>query len=246
MGKHQPDFVFHLAAYGVQARDRDPRLALDINVGGSVSVLEACASAHVSAVLQVGTSHEYGGSPSPIPESHPLQPAGIYGATKAAAMIVGRTLATSLGVRWVGLRPFVTFGPGEDRAKLVPYVITTALAGKPIKTSVTTQVRDLIYVADLVEGMALAANSNVPAGTVLNLATGHGRSLREFLTEIASYIPGATLDQELSPPRGDDVENQVADTRNAARWIPEWKPRSDLTGPIAATVDSFRNSMERP
>ena len=245
------DIVFHLAAYAVQPRDRDPQLALKINVLGSTLLLDAMArtssASRLLRFVQIGTSHEYGGSDQPISEDHPLVPMGIYGATKAAAMIVGRTRARELGISWTGLRPFVTFGPSEDPEKFVPYVIRTALAGQPIETTDGRQVRDFLYVKDLVAGMVCAAVSEATTDRIVNLASGEGRTLADLLQRIVDHIGGRVelrLGARLRRP--DDMAIQVADVSLSRRLIPEWRPKYSIDAAIRETVDWYAGKQDRP
>lgn len=234
----RPEVVFHLAAYGVQARDRELERAIAVNVAGAAAVVSGAHAARSRRVIQIGTSHEYGGADGSISEEAPLEPTGIYGATKAAGMVVGRARARELGVPWTGLRPFVTYGPAEDEEKLVPYVITRALRGEPVTTTAGEQIRDLTYVEDLVHAMALAACADLPPGEVLNLGSGEPRRLLDVLRLLAQILPTADIRPGQRPPRPDDVSRQVADVSKQRRLLP-WRPEVTLERGLRRTVEFY-------
>lgn len=235
-----PDVLFHLAAYAVQPRERDAQLAISINIAGSAAVVEGAAEAGTQIVVQVGTSHEYGGAPEPIRETHPLNPTGIYGASKAAGMIVGRTRAYELGVRWIGLRPFVTFGPREDEDKLVPYIITRAMRGEPVVTTDGSQVRDILYVSDLVHVIALLARTEMSSGEIVNIGTGVGTSLRTLMDSIRQIIPGGDYCFGERNARPDDIPVQIADVSKLGGLLAQWKPSYSTLEAIAETVRFYQ------
>jgi nucleoside-diphosphate-sugar epimerase len=237
-----PHVVFHLGAYGVQARDRDTDRAVAVNVRGSLAVVEGAARAGSDLVVQVGTSHEYGSSDRPLDEDSPLEPRGIYGATKAAGMIVGRGRARELGQRWAGLRPFTCYGPGEDRRKFIPDIVGRALVGEPVPTTEGRQVRDFVYAEDLAEGIALAGVVPLPQGQILNLGSGKGTSLREVIGMLSAMLPGADFRIGALPRRDDDVRCQIADTRRQRELLATWRPRTELSRGLRRVIDWLKTA----
>ncbi len=240
-----PEIVFHLAAYGVQPDQRDAEEATAVNVNGAVAVVDAAAESGARLFVQVGTSHEYGGSDQPLREDAPLNPVGIYGASKAAGTAASRARARRRGLRWLGLRPFVFYGPGEGAQKLVPYVITRGLCGEPVETSAGEQVRDFTYVEDMAAGIAAAALADLPDGEVLNLGSGEGLAITDVLAKLAVLIPGLDLRLGARLPRPDDVARQVADTRKQRRLLPHWRPKVFIDDGLKRTVAWYRGSRDR-
>ncbi len=233
----QPDAVLHLGAYGVQVEDREPHTAVAVNVQGSLAVVEGAAQARADLVVHVGTSHEYGSSKRPLVEEAPLNPRGIYGATKAAGMIVSRTHALELGQQWVGVRPFTCFGPGENRTKFIPQILGRALAGEPAPTTDGQQIRDFVYVEDVAEAIALAAVASLPQGQILNLGSGEATRLRDVIELVADIVPQADFRIGALPRRTDDVRCQVADTTRQRELLPAWRPRTELAQGLRHVID---------
>ncbi|MFH1130705.1 MAG: NAD-dependent epimerase/dehydratase family protein [Pseudomonadota bacterium] len=241
--EYEPRIVFHLAAYGVQARDRDSRKAIKINVAGSAAVVSAAAACKVERFVQIGTSHEYGESTEPLKENAQLHPTGLYGATKAAAMLIGQSLAAQHGLHWVGLRPFVTYGPFEDTDKFIPYVITQALCKKPIVTSSCEQVRDFTFVEDLVVGVAMSAAQRLESGTILNLGSGQGHSLAHIIKTLTVFFPNADLRIGSLLQRSDEMMYQVANTQHQQQLL-RWRPIVSLEQGLKKTVQWYANQEQ--
>jgi len=240
-----PELLFHLAAYAVQPRERDAQIAISINVAGSAAVIEGAAEGDVKGIVQVGTSHEYGGDDQPIDESHSLDPTGIYGATKAAAMIVGRARAREIGVRWLGVRPFVTFGPREDEDKLVPYIITRALRGEPVLTTDGSQNRDVLYVRDMVRAMALLAAADVPTGACVNIGSGRWTSLRAIMESIRELIPTGDYRFGARKARVDDIKSQIANNARLRKFLPGWVPEYSLRKALVETIHYYARKFAK-
>lgn len=235
-----PDMVIHVAAYGVHSRDRDLELALAVNVAGSIAVVDGAAKARAERIIQIGTSHEYGSSKDPIAEDYCPNPQGTYGATKAAGMIMGRSRAQELGTRWLGLRPFTVYGPGDQEDKLIPYMISNATSGRPVVTTRGDQIRDFIYIDDLVEGIALAAVCDLQSGDFLNLGSGQAVRLGTLFELIQRYFPEADLQIGGRPKRHDDIGIQVACTTKMKLALNNWTPSYSLNDGLQKTIEMFR------
>lgn len=238
----RPQLLIHCAAYGVQSRDRDAERATAVNVTGTLRLVVSAARAGVKTFLHVGTSHEYGEGPS-LAEDAPLHPVGIYGATKAVGTIVSRARAVELGLRWLGVRPFIVYGPGEDDDKLIPYAVRCGLAGKPVMATSGETIRDFTFVSDLVDGLVAATTTPLPSGTLVNLGSGVGTRIADVLHTIAELIDGTELVLGGRRPRPDDVAVQVADTARQRATL-GWMPTTSLRSGLTQTVDSFRAGRE--
>lgn len=241
----RPNFVFHLAAYAVQARHRDFRIALATNVNAALNLIEAASTAGVRGIVQVGTSHEYGAG-GPLSEDSALNPVGMYGASKAAGMILGRARARELGAHWLGVRPFVVYGPDEDEQKLIPHIVLNALRGERVITTTGEQVRDLIYVQDLVEAVACALVASPPAGEVLNVASGSGVPLARVFDILHGLLPRAVWERGARNLRPDDVQVQFASVQKLQHLLPWWRPRVGLEQGLGLVVEHYRRRVAAP
>jgi UDP-glucose 4-epimerase len=205
------DVVFHLAAYGVLSSERDPIAMLDGNAALTASVLLAAREWSAHRVVFAGSCSEYAPSEPGvfIDEEHPLRPTTLYGAAKAAATVYGTTLAAQLGVAFVPLRIFGTYGVGEANTRLLPYVIETLSAGGQPELTPGGHIRDFSNIEDVVDALLVAASHpNIEPGRPYNVCSGIPRKVSEVATRAAVLLGSseAALGLGRRPYRSDEAE----------------------------------------
>lgn len=169
--RHCIETVYHLASAGVRQGQTHPDDLACINTTGTFRLGRLAAAHGVKSFIHCGSALEYEWSDQPIDETVPLGAACAYGATKAAGWMLLDHLRRAESLPLVTVRPFAVFGPGESPDKLIPYVIRKALARETISLSSGSQVRDYLYVTDLVSALRRAAHQ-APAGAVFNIGVG--------------------------------------------------------------------------
>ena len=202
------DILFHLAAYGVDPDDRDAETMQAVNVAATGALVEAAAECGARGVVYAGSCAEYAGREDPIAEDAPLTTSNIYGASKAAGGMWGAALASRAGIPFCWLRLFGVYGPGEAPYRLIPYVIARLRRGKTVDLTPGAQLRDLMYIDDVITGLIHAAeltqkNSQGP----FNLCTGAGVAIRDVALAVAMAVeqPPALLAFGARPYRLDEA-----------------------------------------
>jgi nucleoside-diphosphate-sugar epimerase len=235
----RPSFVIHCAAYGVNYAEQDPNAALAVNVHGTLSLLEAAARHGAKRFVHIGSCFEYGSHPGRISEDAPLNPTAIYGATKAAATILLRERAHALGVLLVIARPFAIWGPGEAKYRVIPQVITACINQSALKLTSCEVLRDYMYIEDVAESiLALTTVPKIPSGTVVNIGTGNGVLLRDFVASVARHLGGQDLMQfGALPYRPTEMPSLVADTTRMQQLLGE--------GARTSVEEGLRRMMNR-
>lgn len=240
------DALVHLAALGVQSRDRDWARMVDANVAAPLALLDAAAEAGVSRVVAAGTCLEYrghgrlpgapaAGAPT-CGEDAPLETADGYGATKAAGGVVLRARARARGVPLRWLRLASMYGPGDDPGKLVPGALRAARAGSPYEMTAGEQVREWLHRDDAVDAVVRAAELGGEGVEVVNVGTGEGLRLLEVVRE-AFRAAGADPARVLAgarPYREGEVHRLVMDVSRAGAALGGWAPRVALADGLAA------------
>src|SRR3989449_4998766 len=142
--------------------------------------------------VQVGTCFEYGPSADgrPLAETDAPQPFNPYGAGKLAACLALRAFSEASGCQVLHVRPFTLFGPGEPPKRLTPTLFNAALDRAPARFSDGLQRRDFVYAADAGSFFAslLGARHRLPAWQVLNLCSGEGVRVRDFVETAAAVL----------------------------------------------------------
>lgn len=211
--------VVHLAALVDVAESLEkPRLYFDVNVLGTLNVLEAARRAEV--VVFASSAAVYGDPVRlPIDEEHPLRPLSPYGASKVAGEALVTAYAHNRGFRPVVLRLFNVYGPRQSRAYagVVAEFIKRVQRGEPpVIYGDGTQTRDLVFISDVVEYFARALASERVAG-VYNIGSGKPTSVLELAETVARALGRPDLRPLHAPPRPGDIKHSVASIARAVR-----------------------------
>ncbi|HEY73965.1 MAG: hypothetical protein B6I35_04665 [Anaerolineaceae bacterium 4572_32.2] len=239
-----PQVVFHLAAAGVTAPGIDPALALAVNVGGALHLLEVLRERGIGRIVLVGTCHEYGAREMVEGGNRTdcYDPFNAYAASKVAAWAFGRMYWRMYGLPVIIVRPFQVYGPGQLSRTLVPAAIRAALAGEDFPMTPGQQQRDFIYVDDVVDGMLAAAAAPHLDGESLDLGTGQARAILRVVERIWAMTDaqGKILAGRL-PYRTGAVMRLVADADRAAH-LTGWRARVGLEEGLKRTIEMIRFS----
>ena len=238
----KPDYVFHLAAATVIAGATDAaRDLIHVNLLGTVNLLEICAEVGFSGLVTTGDSFEYTPSMERLSEDDPSYPSALHGITKLAATLHARALAHERGLPIVTLRLFSTYGPSDHPKRLVPRIITGALAGTDLPLSRPEIARDWVYIDDVVD-LYLEAALSAPelAGGIFNAGTGVLGSVRSIAELIVDLTGSVSIPQWglFNAPPHDDYPWIADPTNTFSRF--NWRPRVSLREGMIRTIESLR------
>jgi NAD dependent epimerase/dehydratase len=243
------DVIFHLAALiAIPFSYLAPHSYVEVNIGGTLNVLEAARACRTPRVMHTSTSEVYGTArTTPISEDHPLQGQSPYSASKigADAMVESYFRAFQLPVCTV--RPFNTYGPRQSTRAVLPTIVTQALKGGVVRLGSLTPVRDMTYVLDTVRGMMKCALAESCLGEVTNLGTGVAWSVGQMV-ETVSRIVGRPLDVQLEEarvrPDKSEVKQLLSDNRRA-RARADWAPAVELEEGVRLLVEDVQREPAR-
>ena len=241
--------VFHLAALiGIPYSYRAPESYVRTNVGGTLNILQAARRIAPERVVLTSTSEVYGTARYvPIDENHPLQSQSPYSASKIAADKLGEAFHHSFSLPIVTVRPFNTYGPRQSTRAIVPVILTQCLDGNTVRLGNIRPMRDLNYVADIVEGFLQAACSPVAVGHTINIGSGHAVEVGELARLIGRLMKKKIvikIDRERVRPRGSEVDRLQADNTLAQKLL-GWRPQYSLEKGLRITIDWLRGQRSR-
>lgn len=242
--------VVHLAARaGVRPSVEDPELYASVNVGGSVTVLEAMRTAGARSLVFAGSSSVYGdNAPVPFHEAWPaMEPISPYAATKRAAELLCATYAHLFGVRSISLRFFTAYGP-RQRPDLAIHKFTRLIAaGRPVQCyGDGSAERDYTHVDDIVPGVMAAVAWARQAGAafeVVNLGESRTTRLDRLIALIGAAL-GRTPAIEYLPPQPGDVRRTWADI-SKARALLGYAPTTTVEDGIPRFVRWYEDTYGR-
>ena len=236
--------VFHLAALPSVARSvEDPMSSNEVNVTGTLNLLEAAPLDGVQSFVYSSSSSVYGDTPKlPKVETMPETPMSPYAVSKLTGEKYCKVYHQLYGLRTVGLRYFNVYGPRQDPTSeysaVIPKFITALLQGKqPVIYGDGRQTRDFTYIRDVVEANILAAECEA-GGVAVNVGAGGRYSLLQLLKELNRII-GTKIKPVFADPRAGDVRHSLASVAAARKHI-GLRPRTSLAEGLAETVDFFR------
>jgi nucleoside-diphosphate-sugar epimerase len=243
------DAIIHLAASGV-ANLNNAFDAVHTNLPALAHLLRSAARHGVKRLVTAGSCFEYGRTGEVIGqrglvETDPLDPVNSYAATKAAATLLMRPLARDLGLQCFILRPFHTYGPKENPARLIPSVIRASLTGHPIRTTDGRQIRDLVHVDDVAEAFLRAATvdwvQQEPGACVLNLCSDRPHQLRAVIESVvrACGRDPALVEFGAVVHRPHEMWRLVGDSSAAARFL-DWRIKIDLQEGLSRMIKVMR------
>ena len=229
----RPDAVVHLAAIAaIPAARQDPDLAWSVNLHGT-RYLARAIMAHAPAAILVfaSTADLYGATfraGVPVDEDAMLAPLNAYAATKAAADLALGALAAE-GLRVIRMRPFNHTGPGQTDAFVVAAFarqvarIAAGLQVPAIKVGDLSPLRDFLDVRDVCASYVLALGTDLPPGTILNVASGQARRVGDVLNDMLT-IAGVSADVQVDAARlrPTDIPAAIGDATRlrALGWTP--------------------------
>jgi dTDP-glucose 4,6-dehydratase len=242
--------VFHLGALiAIPYSYRHPREFVQVNVSGTMNVLEAVRRHRAERAVFVSTSEVYGTAQYvPIDERHPLSPQSPYAASKMGADALVLAHHRSFNVPAVLARPFNTYGPRQSLRAVVPTVLAQAQSGEPLRLGNLRPTRDLNYVTDTAAGLVACARAEGVEGEVFNLGSGREISI-EDLARLACELQGIPCRIETDPhrvrPESSEVERLCADA-SRARTLLSWAPKVTLEQGLELTREwLLRHRPER-
>jgi UDP-N-acetylglucosamine/UDP-N-acetyl-alpha-D-glucosaminouronate 4-epimerase len=239
------DVIFHQAAKRSVPRSLlEPLLTTDVNVRGTLHVLEAARNAGARLVY-ASSSSVYGDQETlPLHEGMLPAPKSPYAASKLADEAFAIAYHRSLHVATVGLRYFNVYGPRQDPkseyAAVVPRFITACLTGaRPVIHGDGEQSRDFAFVDDVVEANVLAARApDAALGRAFNVGGGGEPTSVNRLLEIVAELTGAIPDPIREPAREGDMRATQADLGQVGEAL-GLEPSVDIREGLRRTVEWF-------
>ena len=235
------DVVYHLAArVSVPESITYPRDYNNVNVGGTVALMEAMRDVGVRRVVLASSGAVYGDlGEQPLRESVTPNPRSPYSVSKLAAEYYVRTIGTLWGIETVSLRIFNAYGPGQhlpaSHPPVVPHYLRQAQrAGTLVVHGDGTQTRDYVYVDDVISGMVAAATAPNIDGLVINIGSGSETSINELIRCVQD-VTGSNAEVIHSPKTSGGVSRLCADLTLASQKL-NYRPSIGLTEGLRLTL----------
>lgn len=241
--KIEPQIILHLAAEAyVPKCFNQPLEVFEVNLGGTLNVLEAAKNlSSIEKVVVTSSSEVYGSYSDPIGEDKLLNPTSPYGSSKAAADRAAYSWFVTYGMPVGIIRPFNTYGP-RHTYDVIPKFISLALANEPLTIYGTgEQSRDFTYVSDTIRGFLLMGISEKSTGEVVNFGAGHGVSIKDLAEKIVK-LSGSKSEITFVEKRMAEVTTLTSDYSKANKLF-GWKPKVLIDEGLEKNIEWMRNRI---
>lgn len=243
------ELIIHLAALAPAQRSiADPVLCNEININGTVNILDAARKYDVQRVVLASSSSVYGNT-SETPKHEKLAPDILspFALTKLTCENYGKMFSELYGLETVSLRYFSVFGPKQDYksqySPIVPKFITAMLGGnQPVVLGDGEQSRDFVFVSNVVKASYLAAVTELnEKSAVLNCASNEHITLNQLVDSINDILHSDIL-PVYSEPRKSDIRSLIADISLAEKLL-GYKPEVTFKEGLELTVEYYKTKM---
>ena len=216
-----PQAIVHLAAWaGVRPSLEQPALYADVNVTGTVNLLQLAREFTVESFIFGSSSSVYGGSPRvPFSEDDPVdRPVSPYAATKRAGELLCHTYACNYGMHITCLRFFTVYGPRQRPEMAIHKFARLIMEGKeiPVYGDGESQ-RDYTYVDDIISGVVAALQVN-PSFEIINLGEARTTTLLELICHLEGTL-GKKAVRHFLPDQPGDMRITYANIGRARRIL---------------------------
>ena len=242
--EYEFDTVFHLGALSeVKKCQPDPKLAFDINVGGTVNILEACRMYNkVKAVVVSSSDKAYGSGEVPYVEGQSLNGVGTYEVSKSATDLIARSFYSNYNVPVVVTRCSNLYGGGDmNFTRVIPNNIRKILNNESpmIWKGSEASTREFLYIDDAVDAyLSLVENIDKTKGEAYNIGSGEVYSIEELLKKLLRIME-SNLQIEYVEKDFPEISHQYLDSGKIKRDT-KWKPKTTLGIGLKKSVDSYK------
>lgn len=247
--RHGVTRIVHAASVvGVAAGKAGPAGALRTNLLGGLAVFEAAAEAGgIERIVDLSSEEVYGHfSRDPVPEDVPKEPISLYGITKNAVELLGRSYGSSHGLPYVAARLCWVYGPNFPRNRLPNAWLADIAAGRSsVLEAGAEQTTDFTYIDDAVRGVVTLLDTGHLSERAYNVATGVATSVRSLAEQLHDIRPEWRV--ELGPGRlqlTPGVEAARKGAMDVSRMRDElgWSASVTLEDGLRRTLESFEGS----
>ncbi len=240
-----PDYVFHLAGSKKRTNSLPEfKICNEINYLGTLNLFEVLLEdRNLKLITILGTIEEYGSTSSPFREDTVELPNSAYGLSKLTATKLALIFNHQFNLPVVILRPSIAYGPEQGEEMFIPALIKSLLRNKPFQMTEGTQLRDFIFIDDLITALIKSITCTGLEGQIINIASGTSVRLRDIAVQIAETTNSIeNLNIGEMPYRNSEIMYYAVDITKATKLL-HWHAETTLTDGLERTISFYKKKL---
>jgi len=213
---------------------------LDAHFNGVKNLVKSINKSNLIRFINIGSSDEYGDSKAPQSELVRESPISPYSAGKVAATHLLQMLHRTEKFPGVTLRLFLCYGPGQDRMRFLPHLISNCISNEEIRISPGEQLRDYCYIDDIIEAIFLVMSTDASDGKVFNIASGKPVSIKSVVEQVIEIIGSGKPNFGAVPYRDGESMKLYADVTKAKEVL-SWEGKTSLSKGLQQTIRYYKD-----
>ena len=226
----KPDYVYHLATYGVHPSQNNLDEIIKTNILGTSNILHALEKYGIKRLVNVGSGFEYGKGKNNIKETDCLNPLTPYGITKVTQSLLVKYFSELKNIPSVTLRPFTPYGRMESKGRLISDIMISIIKNKPLNLSSMYTYRDFIFIDDVLDALKKAANVPKIEGEIFNIGSGKATSIKKIVDTSMKLVKNKPeIKWNSNKPRSMDKFQSISfsDLKKSKKLL-KWEPLISL------------------
>ena len=235
-----PDFIINTAYIGVSSDIKISKVYLSKNLSISKNILYSLkANMNIKKIIYFGSGLEYGDNKTAINETFPSSPKNFYARVKTKNSKASLALAKKINAPLIVIKPFNLYGPYDNKS-VIFHLIKSVIKNEKIILTKGEQIRDYLYITDLVKLLNIIINNYeaVENNSILNVGSGVGIPLNQIFVKIFKLMD-SKVEYKTRVYRSNDYFNQIADI-NKAKKLFNWYPSTSLDLGLSKTIEWVR------
>ena len=241
LNKHKIDYIINLAGH---INHYEKRKTFDTHFTGCKNLIDFAVKKKIRKFIQIGSSVEYGFSRSPISENKKTSIKNlksVYGISKLKASKYLVKISKDKDLKYIILRPFLVYGPGQTSQRLIPNTIINCLNNKKFLCSDGKQIRDFLYISDFVNLVFKCVENKNVYNKILNAGSGKPINVKKIINIIQKLIKQGNPIYGKILLRKDEPLKLYPDIKNTINYL-NWKPKKNLLNGLIETIKYYKKN----
>ena len=239
LGNLKIDYIINLAGH---INHYEKKKTFDTHFKGCKNLIDFANEKKIKKFIQIGSSVEYGFSKSPISENKKInikKLKSIYGFSKLKASNYLIEISKQKNLKYIILRPFLIYGPGQTANRLIPNTIINCLKNAKFNCSSGKQTRDFLYIDDFIKLVIKCIEKKNVYNKILNAGSGNPTTVKKIIYSIQRLVKRGSPIFGKILLRKDEPLKLYPDLKNTFKYL-NWRPKKSLINGLKDTVKYYK------